>query len=132
MNLSDIKRSSSVGKSFNTQSTYSSKGSKKFTYFTETKSKKIDKSINVPLNSWRELSLFELLDEAIVLLKENRSTINDQQTFKRLITQYQNFKQTNQMKQMLFQQRSKIIKSNIENIILSQNDFQSYLEGVQK
>ncbi|CAK75583.1 unnamed protein product (macronuclear) [Paramecium tetraurelia] len=132
MNLSDIKRSSSVGKSINTQSTYSSKGSNKFTYFTETKSKKIDKSINVPLNSWRELSLFELVDEAIILLKENKSAINDQQKFKRLITQYQNFKQTNQIKQMLFQQRSRIIKTNIENIILSQNDFQNYLQGVQK
>ncbi|CAD8149516.1 unnamed protein product [Paramecium pentaurelia] len=132
MNLSDAKRSFSVGKSFQIQSEHSSKDSNKFIYLTEIKIKKIDKSINVPLNSWRDLSLFEMLDEAIDLLKQNKSKINDQQKFKRLITQYQNCKQQNQIKQMLFQQRSKIIKSNLENIILSQNDFQNYLQDVQK
>ena len=41
------------------------------------KTKKIDRSIHVPLNSWRELSLVELLNEAIELLEENKSKIID-------------------------------------------------------
>lgn len=72
------KRSSSLDKSFKIQSEYSSKDSNKFIYLTEIKNKKIDKSIHVPLNSFRELSLFELLDEAIDLLKENKTKISDQ------------------------------------------------------
>ncbi|CAD8152995.1 unnamed protein product [Paramecium octaurelia] len=132
MNQSAPKRSSSFGKSFNFPSETSSKESNASIYLTETKTKKIDRSINVPLNSLREMSLVELLNEAIQLLQENKSNIIDQQKFKRLITQYENFQQTNEKKQILFQRRSKIIKSNIENIISSQNDFQNYLQGVKK
>ncbi|CAD8062976.1 unnamed protein product [Paramecium sonneborni] len=132
MNQSAPKRSSSFGKSFNFPLEISSKDSNRSIYYTEIKTKKIDRSIHVPLNSWRELSLVELLNEAIELLEENKAQIIDQQKFKRLITQYENFKQTNEKKQMLFQKRSQIIKSNIENIISSQNDFQNYLLGVKK
>ncbi|CAK75847.1 unnamed protein product (macronuclear) [Paramecium tetraurelia] len=132
MNQSAPKRSSSFGKSFNFPSETSQKESNTSIYLTETKTKKVDRSINVPLNSWREMSLVELLNEAIELLQENKSNIIDQQKFKRLITQYENFQQTNEKKQILFQRRSKIIKSNIENIISSQNDFQNYLQGVKK